>query len=248
MIEERAHPFLDKERRKIQRLFDGIAGRYDFLNHLLSFQLDRAWRRRAVAALRPVAGGSYLDACSGTGDLAFALARSLLGAAGAAPCTRIYASDFSRKMLEIGAAKAASLRAPAPRFLAGDTLALPFADRVFDGALIGFGMRNVENLPAALAELRRVLRADGRIVILEFTPLRNRALRPLANIYTRRLLPFIGNLLSGTKDGAYRYLNDSIARWPDAAELAKLMRASEWRDVSWRALFPGNVALHTARR
>lgn len=246
------HPYLDKDHRKIRRLFDGIAPRYDFLNHLLSFNLDRSWRKHAIAELQPRSGGVYLDACSGTGDLAFTLLKwpKLLD-------QRVVGTDFSLEMLKHGAHKARSKsasagvngRAPhAPVFIAADTLRLPFADGTFHGATVGFGIRNVENLEAGLAELRRVLRRSHRLVLLEFTPLANRLLRPFADFYSRVLLPRIGNVISGSDDNAYGYLNDSIGRWPDGESLAGVMKDVGFKGVGWRALFPGNVALHWGHR
>ncbi|MFN0057930.1 MAG: bifunctional demethylmenaquinone methyltransferase/2-methoxy-6-polyprenyl-1,4-benzoquinol methylase UbiE [Planctomycetota bacterium] len=236
-----AHPFLDKEHAKIRRLFDGVAPRYDFLNHLLSFQLDRAWRRRAVAALALARDGCYLDACCGTGDLAFAVRRRVQALGGG----RVVASDFSLNMLEIAHAKnRADARSPAAALLAGDTLRLPFAAQTFDGVTVGFGIRNVEHLAAALTELRRVLKPGGRLVLLEFTRVTQPVLKQLFDFYCQRVLPRIGNWLSGSRERAYSYLQESIARWPAGDVLAVELRSCGFRDVRWRRLLPGNVALH----
>jgi demethylmenaquinone methyltransferase/2-methoxy-6-polyprenyl-1,4-benzoquinol methylase len=235
-----AHPGLDKEKRRIQGLFDSIAPRYDFLNHLLSFQLDRWWRRRAVRELGARADGIYLDACCGTGDLALAL----LGRAPAAP--RVVATDFSLGMLRLALRKARAGRAP--HLLAGDTLRLPFADRAFDGAAVAFGIRNVEDLDGGLRELARVIRPGGRLVLLEFTPFSVPLVRPVFHFYLERVLPRLGNWISGSDERAYSYLNDSIRRWPAGEVLADRLRAAGLVAVRWRTLFPGNVALHIGTR
>lgn len=240
---EEPHPYLDRGSTRIQSLFDHIAPRYDLLNHLLSLNMDRAWRRRAIAALAPRTGGVYLDACAGTGDLAFALAARLPA--------RVFAADFSTEMLRVGLRKgraAARRGGGAPRFLAGDTLRLPFADGAFDGAMVGFGIRNVERLAAGLRELRRVLRRDGRLVILEFTPMRNRLLRPAVSFYTNQILPRVGNLISGSKERAYSYLQESMRSWLDGDALAKALTDAGFRSVRWRTLLPGIVALHVGER
>lgn len=235
-----AHPFLDKDRRKIRTLFDNIAHRYDFLNHLLSFNLDRRWRRRAIEALGPVSGGTYLDVCCGTGDVAFELEKRH------GDDVRVIASDFSVPMLQGGVQKRRRLEQSRPYFLAGDTLHLPFAPDSFDGVTVSFGIRNVENFEGGAGEVARVLRPGGRFVILEFTPLRNRVLRPFFNLYCHGIVPFIGNLVSGSRERAYSYLQQSIDRWPAAPELADRLRAVGFSEVEWSVLFPGNVAMHCA--
>lgn len=239
-----AHPYLDKRQRKIQGLFDSIAPKYDFLNHLLSLHLDRLWRRRAVAELRPAPGGLYLDACCGTGDLGF----SLLSGRAAPEDARVVGADFSLEMLRHGQRKAGAGGARAPRFLAGDTLRLPFADRTFDGAAVAFGIRNVEDLDAGLCELARVVKPGGQVVILEFTPMRVPVVAPLFHFYLERVLPRLGNWISGSDERAYTYLNESIRRWPDGETLAERMRGAGLCAIRWRGLFPGNVALHAGTR
>ncbi|MEE8141710.1 MAG: ubiquinone/menaquinone biosynthesis methyltransferase [Planctomycetota bacterium] len=234
-----AHPFLNKDRQRIRTLFDHVAPRYDFLNHLLSFNLDRIWRRSAIAEL-PREGVRFLDACAGTGDLSIALCRQRESA-------MVYATDFSLPMLATGQAKAQRFQGQL-RFLAGDTLRLPFADSTFHGAAVAFGIRNVEHLEAGLKELGRVLAPGGKLVLLEFTPYRNRWLRPFFHLYTHRLLPAVGNWLSGSRERANPYLQQSVDRWPTGDELAAELENAGYRDVSWRALFPGNVALHTGQR
>ena len=246
-----AHPYLDKDRRKIQGLFDSIAGDYDFLNHLLSLGIDVRWRKRAVRALGIRPGGTYLDACCGTGDLGF----SILSDHRDLDAIEVIGSDFSLGMLEHGERKRrralakGDVDAPrTPRFLAGDTLHLPFADKTFDGAAVAFGIRNVQDLAGGLRELRRVVRPGGKIVLLEFTRLRVPLVGPCFHFYLEHILPRIGNFISRSEDRAYTYLNDSIRRWPDVETLAETMREADLTAVDWTTLFPGNVALHVGTR
>ena len=238
LSESMAHPLLGKKQNDIQSLFNGIAPRYDLLNRLLSMNIDRWWREKAIDELAPREEGRYLDACAGTGDLAFALRKRFGGRR-----PRVYCSDFSVEMVRRGNRKGRG-----PRFLAGDTLQLPFADDTFDGAMVGFGIRNVENLHGGLQELRRVIRPGGRLILLEFTPMQNRLLRPVVDFYCRKIMPQIGNILSGSRVRAYSYLNASMETWPDGERLAERMREAGYKGVRWRPLFPGLVALHRGFR
>ena len=252
------HPYLNKEQQKIRSLFDRIAVRYDMLNHLLSMNMDKGWRRRAIRALEPRVGGSYLDCCTGTGDLVFTLADTLDASSRSTgpdhAQSQLIGCDFSTEMIAMATQKraaresAASSQSALPSFLAGDALRLPFPSQSFDGVTVGFGIRNVEDLPRALSELTRVLRPGGRLVLLEFTEVRNRVLRPFVNLYNARVVPFVGNLLSRSSDRAYSYLNESIGEWERGDGLATKMREAGLENVEWRALFPSNVALHVGVR
>ena len=236
-----AHPFLDKPGAKIQGLFDEIAPRYDVLNRILSFNIDVWWRRKAVQSLRLQPGHKILDACCGTGDLSMAAIK-------AEPSIDVIGSDFSMQMLLNGDRKRrdknGSLRGP--RLIQADTLNLPFRDNTFDGAMVGFGMRNVSDLPAGLKELCRVLKPGGRLMVLEFTPMTRRWLRPFSDWYQGQILPALGNLLSGSKVKAYSYLDESVKDWPDGDRFAEIIRTTPFHAVRWRPLFPGNVAVHEA--
>ena len=211
-------------------MFDRIAPVYDAMNRVMTAGLDLRWRRLAAAeVVRP--GDRVLDAACGTGDLALADHR-----AGAGEVTGL---DFSTQMLE-----RARRKAPGLRFVEGDMLALPFPDGAFDSATVGFGVRNVSDLELALRELRRVLRPDGRLAILEITQPRG-VLRPFFNLWFDRLVPLLGRLLPG--GDAYTYLPASVARFPGAEELAALLRVSGFSDVRFRLLAGSIVALHTGR-
>ncbi len=212
----------------VRAMFDRIAPVYDAMNRTMTAGLDRRWRRiTAEAVVQP--GDDVLDACCGTGDLAIACAR-----AGG----RVTGLDFSERMLE-----RARRKAPELEWLGGDLLALPFADASFDAATVGFGVRNVDDLPRALAELRRVLRSDGRLGILEITRPRG-LLTPFYRFWFDGVVPLLGKLLPG--GSAYTYLPASVRRFPGPEELAGLIAAAGFTDVRYRTFAGGIVALHTA--
>ena len=215
----------------VRTMFDRIAPVYDLMNRVMTAGLDGRWRRLAAeAAVRP--GDRVLDACCGTGDLALACAR-----AGG----RVTGLDFSERMLE-----RARRKAPELDWVRGDLLELPFGDASFDAATVGFGIRNVESLERALAELRRVLRPAGRLAILEITTPRG-PLRVFYRLWFDRLVPLlVGRLLRG--GAAYSYLPASVRRFPGPEELAELLRRVGFANVSYRLLAGGIVALHVAEK
>jgi demethylmenaquinone methyltransferase/2-methoxy-6-polyprenyl-1,4-benzoquinol methylase len=224
----------------VRGLFTAVAPRYDFLNHLLSLNVDRGWRRTAVARLGWEAkpNGVYLDLCAGTMDLAAALARQG-GFRG-----RVVGADFVVPMLLRGRGKAPSERAVP---VAADALALPFPDARFDGALVGFGVRNLGDLDAGLREAARVLRPGGRFVILEFATPRFAPLRAAYLFYFRRILPTIGRLVSKHRD-AYTYLPESVLAFPEPEALAQRVAAAGFHDVGFELLTGGICALHHGTR
>jgi demethylmenaquinone methyltransferase / 2-methoxy-6-polyprenyl-1,4-benzoquinol methylase len=233
-------PSPDRKAAAVRGMFGAIAPRYDLLNHLLSLNLDRRWRRRAVDRLLAGAAGAgvYVDACAGTLDLAVELAGrdDFRG--------RVVACDFSFPMLASGAAKAERLPVDA---VCGDALGLPLADRSVAGATVGFGVRNLASLEAGLAELARVLRPGAKLVILEFTTPRWQPFRALYLFYFRHILPWIGRRISG-HGSAYDYLPASVLEFPAPPALADLMQAAGFRDVRWRLLAGGIVAVHEGTR
>jgi demethylmenaquinone methyltransferase/2-methoxy-6-polyprenyl-1,4-benzoquinol methylase len=221
-------------------MFAGIAGRYDLLNHLLSGNVDKLWRRRVARGLQSslVEGARVLDVACGTGDLSLVLAR-----AGAA---QVVGLDFCRPMLEVARRKAEKDSRAIP-FVEGDALRLPFADETFDAATIAFGLRNLAGVSDGLKELRRILRPGGRLAVLEFSSPVVPGFRALFRFYFARVLPRIGGLVSGER-GAYEYLPDSVSRFPDQKRLAALMREAGFENVSYRNLTGGVAALHTGTR
>lgn len=234
---------------EVRRMFGRITRRYDLMNCLMTGGRDVAWRRLAVrAAVGGHARGTtrVLDVATGTGDLALALARG--GAGG------VVGADFSPEMLAVAAAKTLEANAqngkvkdgrPAPEWVLADALQLPFADGAFDACTVAFGLRNMPDYRAALAEMGRVIRPGGRLVCLELTPLRRPLLGDLFRWYFRNIVPFVGGMLSGDRD-AYRYLPQSVAAFPDVASLAALMRDAGFAEASWKKLGAGTVALHVA--
>ena len=221
-------------------MFARIAGRYDLLNHLLSGNVDKSWRRLVARTLEPslVEGARVLDVACGTGDLSRVLAR-----AGAAS---VIGLDFCRPMLEIARHKAADDDRIVP-FIEGDALRLPFADEAFDVVTIAFGLRNLAGVEDGLRELLRILKPGGRAAVLEFSSPVVPGFRALFRFYFTRLLPRIGGWLSGSR-GAYSYLPDSVSRFPDQESLAALMRGAGFEEVGYRNLTGGIAALHTGTR
>jgi demethylmenaquinone methyltransferase/2-methoxy-6-polyprenyl-1,4-benzoquinol methylase len=221
---------------QVRTLFSEIAPRYDLLNHVLSLNIDRWWRRAAVKRLgwegKPT--GTYLDACAGTYDLALELA-SRSGFAG-----RVMATDFAHPMLVEGVGKIAG--APISPACA-DSLLLPFGDATFDGAMVAFGVRNLPDVRAGLAELRRVLKPGARLVVLEFTTPPNSIVRAGYLFYFKRILPVVGRIVSG-HPWAYTYLPESVKEFPGPAEFGGLFGAVGFRGVEWRLLTGGIAAIH----
>jgi demethylmenaquinone methyltransferase / 2-methoxy-6-polyprenyl-1,4-benzoquinol methylase len=235
--------------RKVREMFSQIAPRYDLLNHLLSLQFDRLWRRRVTRRLRPILdrpNALALDLCCGTGDLALSLA-----AAGKA---RVIGADFAHPMLVRAKEKSASTTASSSRqnvhtisFAEADALRLPFADRSFDLVTTAFGFRNLANYEAGLREIYRILKPGGTLAILEFAEPPAGFLGDLYRWYFRRVLPRVGGLISGERS-AYTYLPASVSRFFLPGELASLLQTVGYSEVGFCVWTFGTVALHTARR
>jgi demethylmenaquinone methyltransferase / 2-methoxy-6-polyprenyl-1,4-benzoquinol methylase len=217
----------------VRGMFGHIAPRYDLLNHLLSMNIDRYWRRRTVARVAPILsqpGAIVLDVCCGTGDLTLALQ-------GRGPSARVFASDFSHPML------VAARRKRCPALFEADALQLPTPDASFDLVTIAFGFRNLTNYRRGLIELRRILKPGGTLAILEFSTPPNALLAGLYSFYSRAILPTIGGMISGSKD-AYTYLPESVRKFPDAEGLANQMRDAGFVNVRFERMTAGIVALH----
>ena len=229
-------PTAAKDAAAVQAMFDRVAPRYDLANTVFSLGRDRYWRRVAVRAVGPRAGERVLDLAAGTGALSV-----LLEQAGA----RVVALDASAGMTRTGAEREGSRETL--RWAVGDGRALPFADRTFDAVTIAFGLRNVGDVGAGLRELARVTRPGGRLVVLEFS---SPTWPPFRAAYLRYLvgaMPRLARWLT-SDPAAYTYLAESIQAWPDQRGLAALLDAGDWRDVGWRSLTGGIVAVHRARR
>lgn len=221
---------------QVRRIFSEIAPRYDLLNHVLSLNIDRAWRRKAVDRLgwERAPDGTFLDACAGTFDLSLELARRP-GFAG-----RVVGSDFAAPMLVQGSDK---LGATSVRPLCADSLRLPFADDTFDGATVGFGVRNLSDLAAGLRELHRVLRPGSRLVVLEFTTPPNAVVRAGYHFYFRRILPVVGRIVSG-HPWAYTYLPESVKSFPGPDRLQEMFGEAGFQDTGYRLVTFGIAAVH----
>lgn len=224
----------------VQSMFSEIAPRYDLLNHLLSLNIDKRWRRRAVDILlagnRP--DGLYLDACAGTMDLSVELGKrsSFRG--------RIIASDFAYPMIINGLHKLAGLPIGP---VCGDALRLPLPDNCCDGVIVGFGVRNLASVEDGVRELTRVLKPGGRLVILEFTTPGWQPFRALYLTYFTRVLPLVGRLISRHGE-AYSYLPESVLQFPRPEHLGAIMESAGLHDVRWRTLTGGIAAIHSGNK
>lgn len=224
---------LDKDPHEVAAMFDAVAHRYDVTNDVISLGQDRQWRKATLAALDAQPGETVLDLAAGTGTSSEPLADAGV---------RVVPCDISEGMLAVGRA-----RRPDLPFVAGDALDLPFADGVFDAVTMSFGLRNVPDVPAALAEIMRVTRPGGRLVVCEFSQPTWKPFRSVYLNYLTRALPPIARAVSKEPD-AYVYLAESIREWPDQHDLGIMIKRAGWSHVAYRNLSGGIVALHRATR
>ena len=225
--------------RAVKEMFAGIAGRYDLLNHVLSLNIDRTWRRKVSRSLADVLArpdARVLDVACGTGDLSIELQRG--------SSASVIGTDFCRPMLAIADEKSRDLGIP---FVEADAMRLGFADNTFDAVTIAFGLRNLPNYEHGLRELCRVLRPGGRLVILECSHPRLPVFRELYDLYFNRVLPKIGGLMSGSR-AAYTYLPNSVAKFPDQKALAAMMEGAGFSNIKFQNLSGGIAALHSGAK
>jgi demethylmenaquinone methyltransferase/2-methoxy-6-polyprenyl-1,4-benzoquinol methylase len=216
---------------RVRDMFDRISPSYDRMNLLMSMGRDGCWRRLGVRASGVQPGDAALDVCCGTGDFAVELRRAV------GPSGRVVGLDFSPQMLEMARRKSSAVE-----WLQGDALALPFADGEFAAACVGFGVRNLSDHRRGFAEMARAVRPGGRVVCLEMsTPAA--PIRPFSQLWTDRGVPVLGRIVAHDSE-AYRYLPESVHRFPPAPELAEIMRDAGLVDVGYRRLMMGVVALH----
>lgn len=241
---ERINPYDSDSRPKseqVRDMFDNIAPAYDFMNRAMTFGIDRRWRRIAVDMVARNPHDSILDIATGTGDLAMLLARRT-------QARRITGLDLSQGMIDIGRRKIerAGL-AGRIELICGDSLAMPFADAQFDAITVAYGVRNFADLLAGYREMARVLKPGGTLTVIELCTPTARLVRPLYRLYTRRIIPLMGRLVS--KDvRAYSYLPESIAAVPQRAGMTALMEQAGFTDAAWRTLTFGTCAIYTARK
>ena len=226
---------------RVREMFGTIAGRYDLLNHLLSGQMDKRWRRLVAKRLQQALFPGHvkiLDVACGTGDLSLELFDTINA--------QVVGTDFCRPMLDIAAKKVTKSQSGIP-LIEGDALRLPFLDRSFDGVTIAFGLRNLSDVEGGLTDLLRVLKPGGSIAVLEFSKPVVPGFSLLFKAYFTKLLPFVGGLLSGSRS-AYQYLPDSVLKFPDQKELAATMQRLGFDRVRYENLTGGIAALHMGMR
>ena len=232
-----------KDGAEIRSMFASISRRYDLLNHLLSLNQDRRWRRKAVETSGLREGARVLDVCTGTADLAIAYSKGI-GATGL-----VVGTDFCPEMLHLGMQKLA--REPSGGrvgLMAADTLDLPFADETFEVVSVAFGIRNVSDLRAGMSEMARVAKQGGRLVILEFSLPENRLVRGAYMAYFTRLLPIVGRAVSRARNDAYSYLPGSVIEFPSKDEMCRLMKECGLLHVSAKKLSLGIVTLYAGEK
>jgi len=230
---------LDKKEVRIQRMFGQIAPWYDFLNHLLSLNIDTIWRRTVTKRVRPKAGEPILDLCTGTGDLAFEFD---VAAQRQSP---IIGADFCYEILERAIVKNQRKHSTQRiQFLQADAQHLPFPDDYFQIVSVSFGLRNITDPDLGLAEMARVLKPGGKLAVLEFSRPRGKVLGPLYTWYFRKVLPRIGQIFSRNQESAYRYLPESVLKFPDGEDLCAMIRAHGLQDVTFTPLTFGIATLY----
>ena len=232
---------MEERAQAIRGMFSRISPHYDLLNHLLSGNIDRLWRRRVAREVVRNQTRQVLDVCSGTGDLAFALLQRMNGHGS------VIGADFSSAMLQRAKQKAETAGvAQRVQFIESDGLKLPFADASFDAVTVAFGLRNLTDWNAGLREMARVTRSGGRVAILEFSVPRWQPFRWLYLFYFTQVLPRLGNAVSRSK--AYQYLTDTVLNWPAPDRLAGMMEEAGLRQVGYRPLTGGIACLHVGTK
>lgn len=222
----------------VKEMFSGIATKYDFLNHFLSVNIDKRWRRKVSESLADILqnpNAIVIDVACGTGDLALEL--KSFGKA------KVIGTDFCRPMLTIAKEKTTKNSEQIP-YLEADGMNLSFADETFDAVSIAFGLRNFSNWQNGLIELNRILKKGGKLVVLEFSSPIVPGFRQVFNFYFAKVLPRIGGIVSGSR-GAYEYLPNSVSKFPDQKKLAEMMRQIGFSDVKYKNLTGGIAAIHT---
>lgn len=225
----------------VREMFSGIAGKYDLLNHVLSANIDKRWRRLVRQDLAEILANEkavVLDVACGTGDLSIELQSHAKA--------RVLGTDFCRPMLDLANEKTEKLTLGVP-YIEADAMQLSFAAESFDAVTIAFGLRNLSNFKDGLTELRRILKPGGKLVVLEFSSPLIPGFKTLFNLYFTQILPRIGGLVSGSR-GAYEYLPDSVSKFPDQKNLAKMITDTGFSNVEYKNLTGGIAAIHSGTR
>lgn len=227
-----------RDSTKIQEMFSSIAHRYDLLNRLLSFGRDRYWRRFGISQLPEISHGVFLDVATGTADIAIEIAKRYPSE------VKIIGVDFSEGMIKLGREKVQKMGYHTRIDLClGDATSLPFEDNTFEASIIAFGIRNVKDYGQGIREMARVVKRGGKVVILEFTGIKDSLIKAPHHLYIRRILPLIGEVISGGK-GAYRYLPASMLDFPAPDELKRIMEGSGLQNVKYHKLTFGITTVH----
>ena len=236
-------PTIDKSGERVRRMFGEIAPHYDRMNHLLSLNIDRYWRWRTVRTVAPKSGDRILDVCTGTGDLALAYHKATKGDA------EIVGADFCHEMLALGHQKGMKARAgDRLTFIEADTQALPFPSDRFNIVTVAFGLRNVADTDAGLAEMTRVCSSGGHVAVLEFSSPEWQPFKGIYSWYFRNVLPRIGQMLARNAESAYSYLPESVGEFPQGEALAERMRRVGLTEVSYRPLTLGVATLYVGKK
>ncbi len=224
----------------VREMFARIAPRYDLANRMMTGGLDERWRGRAIALLGAPPGGQILDLCCGTGDLVFGLLKR-------DPSLDVTGIDFCRPMLDRAQARAVRKARGNVKFVEGDVMAMPFADRSFDGATMGFSLRNVVDVEGTLREILRVLRPGARFVNLDVSKAPNKRFKQLFDVYFYGVVPLLGGIIGGSRE-AYRYLPNSLTHHPNAPELRERFVRAGFAEAGYLPLMGGTIAIHYGRR
>ena len=235
---------LDKSGDRVRQMFAEIAPRYDLMNHVLSLNIDTHWRAKTLRILKLAIGAPVLDVCTGTGDLAIAMAKGL------GPNTQIVGSDFCSEMLDIARQKQTKKLPEHDKleFIEADTQELPFPDNHFQAVTVAFGLRNIAVTEKGLAEMRRVCKKGGQVAVLEFSKPTAFGLRQLYNGYFKHILPRVGQSMSKNKQSAYEYLPQSVQEFPSGEALAVMMRNAELTDIKMFPMTFGVVTLYVGTK
>jgi demethylmenaquinone methyltransferase/2-methoxy-6-polyprenyl-1,4-benzoquinol methylase len=234
---------VDKSSARVRDMFGQIAGRYDFLNHLLSLNIDRYWRWRTVRRVPPRIGGRVLDMCTGTGDLAIAYHNAARGRAD------VVGADFCYPMLEIGKRKVDKLAGDRPiSFIEADAQHIPLAAEQFDVVCVAFGLRNVADTDRGLAEMTRVCAGGGKVAVLEFSTPQWQPFKSIYNWYFRNVLPRIGQFFARNSHEAYSYLPESVGQFLQGEQLAERMRTAGLVDVQYHSFTLGVATLYVGTK